>query len=255
MKTLHPNLEKFMDKDRLELIGRIAVSIAHDIKNPLGKLRMGIDYLHQSAARASDKNTSFVLGSMKEAWETIDTILRELLDLANAQKIRARHENVNAVRDQALLLVKEELIQNDIAVVKDYGHEMPQVPMEGEKIERILANLFTNAIQAMPAGGTLQLKTYTETLARVGKRVGRRKEDVFKPGEKVVIVEVEDTGMGVPKEILKRAFQPFVTSKSASGGIGLGLAITAWIMDLHQGTAEIGNNPDGGAKVTLRFKT
>ncbi len=250
MKALQ---EKGIDKSRLELIGRIAVIVAQDIKNPLGKLRMGIDFFTKTS-QLSDKNAAFMLASMKSSLVTIDKILRELLDLANAEKIASRGENIHSVLDKALLLVRHELIQNEIAVVKDYCQAVPDVRMEREKIERILTNLFTNAVQAMPAGGTIQLKTYAQTLSRVGKRVGRRKDDVFKPGEKVVVIEVEDTGVGVPEEILGKAFEPFVTTKSASGGNGLGLAIAAWVMDLHQGTVEIENNPEGGARITLKFK-
>lgn len=247
------SLQNRVVKSRLELIGRITVNVAHDICNPLDRLRTGIEYIHKTS-QSSDKNLIFVLDSMKTSLETMDKVLRELLDLANTDKISPEAENIHSVLDEALHCVKNELVQNDIAVVKDYFHLTPPIRIERDKIKRILTHLFTNAIEAMPAGGTLQLKTSVQTLNKVGKRVGRRKDDVFRPGEKVVVIEAEDTGMGVPKEILKKAFEPFVTTKSASGGNGLGLAITAWVMDLHQGTVDIENNPEGGARVTLKFR-
>ncbi len=121
-------------------------------------------------------------------------------------------------------------------------------------MEQVFVNIFLNAIQAMPEGGTLAVKTYTKQLTVVDRNLGSRKADHFRIGETVVMVEVEDTGTGIPGNQLSEVFDPFFTTKSTGKGTGLGLTVTKKIIDLHGGTIDIGNRKEGGVRVTIMFK-
>jgi signal transduction histidine kinase len=107
------------------------------------------------------------------------------------------------------------------------------------KIEQVFLNLCMNAIESMPEGGTLLLKTRSQPLETGGTEV---------------IAEVEDTGPGIPDGNLPKVFDPFFTKKQMGKGTGLGLSVAKQIIELHGGTIKIGNRPEGGARVTITLQ-
>jgi len=104
----------------------------------------------------------------------------------------------------------------------------------------VLVNVFMNAIQAMPQGGTLTIRTAAAASAG---------------GAPAVTVEVDDTGPGIPEAYLTRVFEPFFTTKTAGQGTGLGLCVAEQIVQLHGGTVVLSNRPEGGARVTIVFNS
>jgi signal transduction histidine kinase len=100
----------------------------------------------------------------------------------------------------------------------------------------------------------LNIKVFSHVFEHVGDGVGRRGEDVFRLNERVVVIEIEDTGLGIPEEILSKVFDPFFTTKHDKGGTGLGLPIIKNIMDMHQGRIVIKNRELRGVNVTLTFR-
>jgi len=109
----------------------------------------------------------------------------------------------------------------------------------------------------MPGGGTLFIRTYQKKMQGMGFRVGRRKAngDFFEPGETVVVTEIEDTGVGISKENLKRVFDPFFTTKGPKEGTGLGLSVTRNIIEMHRGLITIDSREGKGTKVAVILKT
>jgi len=98
------------------------------------------------------------------------------------------------------------------------------------------------------------VRTYAKELTEPGNDVGRRREDLFELGETVVIAEIEDSGSGIPKDILDKIFDPFFTTRRSKGGTGLGLSIVGNIVKMHNGKIEINNRKEGGVKITVIFK-
>jgi signal transduction histidine kinase len=103
-----------------------------------------------------------------------------------------------------------------------------------------------NAIHAMPGGGTLSVRTYAQQL--------RTNDDGSENSVETVVVEVADTGTGIPPEALSKLFEPFFTTKPAGVGTGLGLPVVKNIVELHGGTITMANRAEGGAQATLTFK-
>jgi signal transduction histidine kinase len=144
-----------------------------------------------------------------------------------------------------------------VKVVANLAANLPDAFVDPPKIEQVFINLFTNACHAMPSGGTLTVTTKEKTVTPSespkhdsGDRSGMR----FRAGESVLVIEIRDTGTGVPAEKLARVFEPFFTTKSTGKGTGLGLSVTQKIMDLHRGKINIENHPEGGVVATLTLK-
>jgi len=238
---------------KLELIGRLAVCVAHDIKNPLARLRMGIDYFSKGAARPA-KDTAFMLQSMNDALKRVDSVIGELLDFSSSHPLRIEPEDLHSVIDQSLLFVKHEMDMKGIKIRKDFSKDACPVRMDRSKMEHVFVNLFLNAVHAMPEGGELRVGTAPRRVHIPGGKVGRRKDDAFRPGELAVRVEIEDTGMGIPREIIDKVFEPFFSTRRVQGGTGLGLSIAHNIIELHGGAIDIENRKEGGVRVVLLLK-
>jgi len=113
-------------------------------------------------------------------------------------------------------------------------------------------NLMINAIDVMPSGGTLTIRTSRRRMTE-GPDVGIRRTDQFRIGQSVIVVEIEDTGTGLAESTRARLFDPFFTTKPTGKGTGLGLAMSKTIIALHGGTIQIANRETGGARATVVF--
>ena len=224
---------------KMEVVGELASGVAHEVKNPLGIILGGIDYLSQRLAK-DDKNVQLALQRMNDAVLRADDIVKGLLDFSKLSKLDTALKNLNEVIGESLALVKHQLDRYHIEVVKDFGSNLPQVRIDRNKIQQVFVNLFMNAIYSMPDGGQLKITT----CARCPK-----------DGPADIFVDIEDTGTGIPEDILDKIFDPFFTTRRDMGGTGLGLSIARTIINLHEGKIGIGNRKDcRGTKVTLMFK-
>jgi signal transduction histidine kinase len=246
---------QLMQSGKLESVGRLAAGVAHEVKNPLAIIQQGTAYLSQTSFATDDDTVAQVLKKMENAVNRADGVVRGLLDFSAPTSIEVRPAELNAVVEQSLLLVKHELVKAHVSVVKVLGENLPLLKLDRHKIEQVFVNLFMNAIQAMPEGGMLTVKTATKQLTQLGSDVDRGKTDGFRIGETLVVVEVEDTGTGIPDKELARVFDPFFTTKRTSQGTGLGLSVTRKIIELHRGMIDISNRQEGGVRVALMFKT
>ena len=179
-----------------------------------------------------------------------------MLDLSTPRELQLANEDINDLIKQACRLVNHELTKHSVTVTKLLQADLPRLWLDQAKIKQVFINLFINAVQAMPNGGSIVLRTHVSEFRRTNLRdcfttlYPRR----FTPEQVVVLVEMDDNGVGIPEELLPRVFDPFVTTKRPGMGIGLGLAVTKHIVDLHGGAIELRNRPEGGARVTLVFK-
>jgi PAS domain S-box-containing protein len=240
---------------KMEVIGRLASGIIHEVKNPLAIILMGVGYLSGREEYTKNEEIRLALENMKEAAKRADYTIKGLLDFSRISQMEVAPYDLNSIVEKALGLVEYQIVKNHIEVTRDFGKNIPYVTMDKNKIEQAFVNILLNAIQAMPKGGKLTVRTYLKKLLEVGERVGRRKDDTFELGEEVAVVEVEDTGPGIPEEILDKIFDPFFTTKSSKGGTGLGLSIVKSIIDMHNGKIKIENKKEGqGAKATIILK-
>ena len=245
---------QLIQAEKMETVGRMAAGVAHEVQNPLQVLLMSLDYLSRRMADAHDAVLDGVINDMRLAAKRADTIIRGLLDFSHSDTLALQPQNLNALIEKALLLVRHNLVPNHINLQTDLDPGLPPLALDGVKIEQVFVNLFTNAIDAMPKGGALAVKTSMERLTETHRDPGSREAGHFYAGDTVIVVEVEDTGSGIAPEALHKIFDPFFTTKPTGKGTGLGLTIVKRIVELHNASIEIRNRPAGGAHCRLMFK-
>jgi len=234
---------------RLESVGALAAGVAHEVKNPLQTILMGLDYLVPNCP-AGNENLAMVLSDMREAVTRANTIIRGLLQLSAQTDFEMKREDLNGSVRRALNLVKAQVIACKVSVVRKLDAHLPPVKMDRGKIEQVFINLLINALQAMSPGGVL---TVTTRAGQFGEnlKVNETAFRQFSRGEPVVLAEVQDTGTGIAEVNLPKVFDPFFTTKPVGVGTGLGLSVVKKIVDFHGGGVEIQNAPLGGVVVTL----
>ena len=192
---------------RLAAIGELSASIAHELRQPLGVMNNALFLLRRELrASSSDAETESVSEKVSRHLEIIEKevkhankLITDLLHFAREEKIVPKRCDLNALLDEVLADID---IPSNITMRKEIG-EIPEVEVDKDKIRQVLSNIIMNAIQAMPEGGELRLKTaYDGNFAQV---------------------VVSDTGVGIPKENLHKIFEPLFTTKAR--GVGLGLSL------------------------------
>src|SRR5579862_775983 len=254
LKSAHEELRsvqlQLIEAEKMKSIGRLAAGVAHEVKNPLAIITMGVEYLlNQELSESSAGVLDDILAAVKRA----DNVVRGLLDFSAPKNLEVRTEDLNAVINQSLNLVRGELGPG-FKVIKELDPNIPPLNLDNAKVGQVFVNVFTNAVHAMGSTGVLTVRTYAKQLTGVGENIGDSRSESFRVGDTVVVAEVDDTGSGIPNDKLNKVYDPFFTTKPTGKGTGLGLTVTKTIIDLHAGTIDIGNRPEGGARVKIMFK-
>ncbi len=222
-KELAEKDRQLSQKTRLEMLGRMAASLAHEIRNPLGGIQLYASMLRRDLAADEDKTRTLdrILGAVAG----LDRLVEDMLAYGRDVEPVRRRRPLGPVADAALDLARAALEEKSIRVRREGAGGEAEV--DADMLQRALLNLLLNAVQAMPAGGELVVRVEGSEIS------------------------VADSGPGIAPEILEKLFTPFVTSKTK--GTGLGLAIVHKIAEAHGGTVEGRNRPEGGAVFTIRL--
>ena len=242
---------KLIQAEKMESIGQLAAGVAHEVKNPLAIIQMGVDYL--SSETGQDEVTGEVIRDIDDAVRRADSVIRGLLDFSRDKQLERTHGNINAVIDGSLRLVGHEMRQRNIEVKPHLATDLPDLELDANKLQQVLINLFMNAAHAMERDGELVVISQLKTL-HSRDELSRDHDQRFNKGDTVVWVEVRDSGPGINEADRNRIFDPFYTTKPVGEGTGLGLSVSRNIISLHQGSIDIHNRPEGGAVVTLMFR-
>jgi PAS domain S-box-containing protein len=245
---------QLIEAEKMQTVGRLAAGVAHEVKNPLAILQMGIGFLTKQTP-VDDSRVSFVLKEMGEAVDRADGVVSDLLEFASPKELELEETDIEPLIRQSLRFVRHELSAAKVSVLTNFAGRLPTCRLDRNKMKQVLVNLFVNASHAMPEGGTLTVSTQCHQLV-VDEEVGGaiRPGAQFRAGDTVFIIEIADTGTGIPAEQLSRVFDPYFTTKPTGKGNGLGLTVTKTIIDLHGGRVQIANRIVGGVSVTLTLR-
>ncbi len=263
LKKSHEDLKsaqlQLIQAEKMDSIGTLAAGVAHEVKNPLQVLLMGVGYLVKNLGQEGDAkeagNVPMVLNDMASAIKRADSIIRGLMDFATPYQLELKGQDLNAVIEQSLSLVKYETDRHHIRLIRKLSPHLPPMELDDNKIKQVFVNLCINAVQAMPKGGTLTVETQAQQWEALPQFLGDRAAGLFQAGDKVVMAEVRDTGAGIPEDKLTKIFDPFFTTKPPGRGTGLGLTVVKKIIELHGGSIDIRNQPEGGVRALLVFNT
>ncbi len=244
---------QLIEAEKLQSVGRLAAGVAHEVKNPLAIMEMGLEFL---ACQKNSEESAAMLGDLKLAVKRANDVISSLMELTAPDEMGMRAVSMDVLLDRALYDLHAEVAVSGIEVITDYAADKAECRVDTAKIEQAFRNVLTNAVQAMPSGGTLTLRTYSRTLgpADASFDAGDKSGSRLREGERAVIVEVRDTGPGIAPENLTKVFEPFFSTKPTGKGMGLGLTVAKKFIDLHGGRIAIRNLDDLGAVVTMIFK-
>ncbi len=239
---------------KLESVGYLAAGVAHEIRNPLAQIQMGLEGLKHLVG-GENESVGKMVDTMVGAVEQADGIVSGLMRYSTEQRLQLESQDLNAVVKEALTLLEESTTEAKTNVKLELDESGPVALMEPEEIKRVLLNVIVNAIHAMPEGGELTIRTGEQTVEGVEHSEGSRSSVKLRNGDTASVIVVEDDGPGMAEEDLMRIYDPFFTSKATGKGSGLGMTVARRIMDLHGGMVQAQNRDDTkGLKVTLLLR-
>ncbi|HEY6196201.1 MAG TPA: ATP-binding protein [Candidatus Eisenbacteria bacterium] len=217
--------------DRLVSLGELSAYVAHEIRNPLTGIRTTVQFVASKFKPRDPRRED--LDDVIQELDRIEQIITGLLMFARPPQAKSQACDLHQVVERTLDLLDLQLRDAKVKVTRDLADELPLVIADPDLLQQVFLNLCLNAIQAMPEGGELTLTT------------GVRR---YRTRRSLVDVSVTDTGVGIPKELMEKVFDPFFTTRSM--GTGLGLPISVQIVRDAGGVITAKNNSGGGA--TLR---
>lgn len=254
----HENLtkahEQLIQAEKMESVGRLAAGVAHEVKNPLAMIGMGLELLARRLPE-DDAKARDTIERMKRGIDRAKKIVRGLVDYSSDRKLELRRHSPDKLVAEALELIEYQLVKGGVKIDFTPCGELPDVEADDTKIEQVLMNLFINAMHSMGDGGTLTIRTERVAMENVSHDEGSRLRERLREGDEMVRIHVSDTGKGIPDEVLGKLFDPFFTTKSTGKGTGLGLTVSRKIAELHGGYLMLANRGDGpGAVATLTLR-
>jgi PAS domain S-box-containing protein len=211
--------EKLVMSEKMAALGEVAAKVAHEIRNPL----VSVGGFAKRLEKKLEGNLKEYAGIIVKEVARLESILKEILGFVKEARLSREYINFNVLVDDVLQLMASDIEERGIVIVRDYNPS-PDIYIDPHRVKEAIVNIVSNAIQSITGSGSVYITTYIE------------KNDA--------VLEIRDTGRGIPEADLPFIFNPFFTTKSS--GTGLGLAITHRIIQEHNGRVEVETTVDKG---------
>jgi len=233
--SLQEQMRKMQRTEQMVVAAELAAGLAHEIKNPLAGIKVAMNVLSAEATLSEEDKD--VLGKVVGEVSRVEALMKTFLNFTKPPRPQLAPIQINNLLNTTLAFyLKHHSLPpggpDRIGIVKDL-RPLPATKADPMQLQQVVLNIVLNAIHAMPAGGTLTIRTSLE------------EEPAF------IRIEISDTGKGIKPELIDKIFQPFFTTKAK--GTGLGLAISKQLIEQHGGSIGAANNPGGGCTVTIRL--
>ncbi len=226
---------KLMQAEKLSALGRFTADVAHEIRNPLATVGGFARRLEKRLINGTREKEYAVL--IVSEVDRLERILRDVLTFSREAKFRMDYHNINDVIKESLSAFAGICSEQSLVVRENLDTSIPSVFIDKDHVRQAINNLISNAIDAMPKGGTLSIGTHVEFLNEIH----------------YVAVTVTDTGVGIHDDRLQMIFEPFYTTKEIGRGTGLGLPLCKKIMDEHNGLIRASSTVGKGSFFSLYF--
>jgi len=229
--------ERMFRAEQLATMGQFAAGIAHELRNPLTAIRSTIQYLASDFAEDTDQKrlANDILGEV----DRLNNIVGNLLSLAQPAESNLEEINIPQEIEHCLNFIKAKAKSQNVKLQTDFENNLPKLTFDPAELRQLLLNVVMNALQAMPKGGTLSIKTHQ--LTEGGPN--------YTSGVNRMLIQVEDEGPGIVSDLHDKVFEPFFTTKA--GGTGLGLAICNSIVKRYNGEIWVKKAKSGGTEVNI----
>lgn len=218
---------QLLQAEKMSSLGKLAAGVAHQLNNPLGGIMLYAKLLLEDYDLPEDavEDVNRILRDAQRGSETV----KELLEFARQTRLQRVSVDINQAVARTLFLLENQTLFHDIEIKKDFSQAPIFVKADMQQLNHVFMNIILNAAQAMEGKGTLAIKT------------------ALSPAENRVLIEIGDTGPGIPEDVIAHIFEPFYTTKEEGKGTGLGLSLVYSIIDEHGGRIAADNKADGGA--------
>jgi two-component system NtrC family sensor kinase len=225
--------DQLMQAEKLSSIGLLAAGIAHEVNTPIAGISSYTQMLLKETPESDTRK--LILEKIERQTFRAAEIVNGLLNFSRMNGSEFKDLDINQLIDDSLALLNHQLQSSHIRVDSQYAQPLPPVHGNAGKLQQVFVNLFLNARDAMPSGGELTIRTAMN--------------------ETMVIVDVSDTGAGIPEQNIKRIFDPFFTTKDIGRGTGLGLAVTYGIIQDHGGRIFVDSRSGKGTHFRVKLPT
>lgn len=220
--------EETQRSERLAALGQLSAGLAHEIRNPLGVIKGSAEMLNKRL-RSAEPIAAELAGYIGSEVNRLNALVSRFLDFARPLKPEFCKQEILPVLEQSLQVLRVRCPDSQVQLEREYHHDLPPVWIDGPLCEQVMVNLLNNAYEAMPTGGLLKVTVTSAT----------------SDGRRGVMIDIADSGPGIPSELRKEVFNPFFTTKKS--GVGLGLSIVSKIVDDHAGWLRIVDTSGPGA--------
>lgn len=229
---LEHSRERLLQSEKLAMVGKLAASVAHTIRNPLTSVKMRLFSLERSLDLTTAEKEDFEV--ISEEIRHIDTIVQNFLEFSRPPKLKMQSVSPSDVVDMAIQLLRRRIESYGVTLELFRQRRLSKVNADPEQLKEVLVNLIINACEAMGEGGAIEI---------------REEEGKTEPMGHVAVIRVIDSGPGIPESIKEKVFQPFFSTKDE--GTGLGLSIAARIIEDHRGCLNLRSREGKGTTFTI----
>jgi PAS domain S-box-containing protein len=245
--------DQLIQNEKMAAIGRLTSGIAHQIRNPLGIILMGVEYLDNTLSE-KDEQCAGSIKIIKQAVGRANKIIVDILQFSRKTELKFESVDVCKLLDDTISLVEHSENLKKIKINRNYPEEPIKCKADKNMFQQVIINLLNNAVDAMQGNGEIKVSVFYKLASKIDNKVGKRTGDYFKIGDKVAVVEIEDTGKGIPEDLLPKIFEPFFTTKETEKGTGLGLSLVHLIIDRHKGSIDVESKVNKGTKFIINLQ-
>jgi len=221
--------ERLGRAERLSSLGEMAAGISHEIRNPLGIIRSSAELLKKKVTKVDPSNT--IPDIIVEEANRLNNIITDFINFAKPRSPNLVPCSIEDVIDKNITFLSMQIEENGYAIKQNYQNSLPEIQADAAMLYQSFLNILINAMQAMPNGGNIEV--------------------AISSSDKIVTINFEDEGQGIPKEVIDKIWDPFFTTKEM--GTGLGLGVVKNLIESHGGNIQIYNRSQGGTRVTIEL--
>ena len=228
-RELREMQQALLQSEKLAAMGRLTSQIAHELNNPIYGIMNTLELLKTEIPPESKRRRILEL-SLSET-QRLAEMLRNMLSFSKPEEEKRKPIKINELVEGILLMMERQMRESNIKVETYFDEGIPEVMASTNQMRQVMLNMFKNAKEAMPKGGTLTIRTSAE--------------------DNKVLIQTQDTGVGIPEDLRNKIFEAFFTTKQKVKGVGLGLSVCYGIIKDHGGEIKVESKEEKGATFTI----